>query len=188
MDEKTIIKSEQTKKEAILVIGAIISLITGILYESLVFRFDRTWFIWLLEIGYMALAVFLLFFIYYWAIKKCELTITNKRAYGTAIFGKRVDLPIDSVSAVGTSLFKGIAIATSSGRISFIGIENRDAIHKAMSDLLIDRQSKPTASTTVKAEIPQSNADELKKYKELLDMGAISQEEFDAKKKQLLGL
>ena len=36
---------------------------------------------------------------------------------------------------------------------------------------------------------PQStSADELKKYKELLDTGVISQEEFDAKKKQLLGL
>ena len=33
-----------------------------------------------------------------------------------------------------------------------------------------------------------SAADELKKFKELLDLGAISQEEFDAKKKQLLGL
>ena len=33
-----------------------------------------------------------------------------------------------------------------------------------------------------------SAADELKKFKELLDMGVISQEEFDAKKKQLLGL
>ncbi len=33
-----------------------------------------------------------------------------------------------------------------------------------------------------------SSADELKKYKELLDMGVITQEEFDAKKKQLLGL
>ena len=31
-------------------------------------------------------------------------------------------------------------------------------------------------------------ADELKKYKELLDSGVITQEEFDAKKKQLLGL
>ena len=35
---------------------------------------------------------------------------------------------------------------------------------------------------------PTSHADELKKYKELLDSGVISQEEFDAKKKQLLGL
>lgn len=33
-----------------------------------------------------------------------------------------------------------------------------------------------------------SSADELKKFKELLDMGVITQEEFDAKKKQLLGL
>lgn len=33
-----------------------------------------------------------------------------------------------------------------------------------------------------------SVADELKQFKELLDMGVITQEEFDAKKKQLLGL
>ena len=33
-----------------------------------------------------------------------------------------------------------------------------------------------------------SAADELKKFKELLDMGIITQDEFDAKKKQLLGL
>lgn len=33
-----------------------------------------------------------------------------------------------------------------------------------------------------------SAADEMKKFKELLDMGVITQEEFDAKKKQLLGL
>lgn len=33
-----------------------------------------------------------------------------------------------------------------------------------------------------------SAADELKKFKELLDMGVVSQEEFDVKKKQLLGL
>jgi hypothetical protein len=32
----------------------------------------------------------------------------------------------------------------------------------------------------------KSNADEIKKYKELLDMGAITQEEFDEKKKTLL--
>ena len=33
-----------------------------------------------------------------------------------------------------------------------------------------------------------SPAEELKKFKELLDMGVITQEEFDAKKKELLGL
>jgi predicted Zn-dependent peptidase len=44
------------------------------------------------------------------------------------------------------------------------------------------------AATEIKQEIQPSSADELKKYKELLDSGVITQEEFDAKKKQLLGL
>ena len=33
-----------------------------------------------------------------------------------------------------------------------------------------------------------SAADEIRKYKELLDEGIITQEEYDAKRKQLLGL
>ena len=33
-----------------------------------------------------------------------------------------------------------------------------------------------------------SNADELKKYRDLLDSGIITEQEFEAKKKQLLGL
>ena len=127
--------------------------------------------------------------IYIW-MRSYEMTVTNKRVYGKAAFGKRVDLPVDSVSAIGTTWFNGIAVATSSGKIAFLMIKNRDEIHKCVSDLLIERQSKvaATPTTTIKQEIPQSNAEELKKYKELLDSGVISQEEFDAKKKQLLGL
>ena len=40
----------------------------------------------------------------------------------------------------------------------------------------------------IQADTHFSNADEIKKYKDLLDSGAITQEEFEAKKKQLLGL
>lgn len=40
----------------------------------------------------------------------------------------------------------------------------------------------------VKKPSDQSNYDEVKKLKELLDIGAITQEEFDKKKKQLLNL
>lgn len=42
--------------------------------------------------------------------------------------------------------------------------------------------------TVIKQEIQQSNADELKKYKDLLDSAVITQEEFEVKKKQLLDL
>ena len=41
---------------------------------------------------------------------------------------------------------------------------------------------------TVAEKKPASIADELKEYKSLLDAGIITQEEFDAKKKQSLGL
>lgn len=47
-------------------------------------------------------------------------------------------------------------------------------------------QAKATQESTPASAV--SAADELKKFKELLDMGVITQEEFDAKKKQLLGL
>ena len=53
---------------------------------------------------------------------------------------------------------------------------------KEESVVMIEAQNKPQVTAAV------SSADELKKFKELLDGGVISQEEFDAKKKQLLGL
>ena len=61
---------------------------------------------------------------------------------------------------------------------------------EAISALLIKRQNKETSLSVAssKQEHTQSNADELKKFKELLDSGVITQEEFEAKKKQLLGV
>ena len=49
-------------------------------------------------------------------------------------------------------------------------------------------ESKEAQQTVVNNIQETTNADELKKYKDLLDSGAITQEEFDAKKKELLGL
>lgn len=58
--------------------------------------------------------------------------------------------------------------------------------------MLLERQDKRAASAARQEAAPQSNAtagaEELKRYKELLDSGVITQEEFDAKKKQILGL
>lgn len=129
-----------------------------------------------------------LFFTFLFA--RVEVTVTDMRVYGKAAFGKRVDLPIDMISAVGQSSFKGVHIATASGNLTFYNCKNRDEVYETLSELLVKRQQKAAAPapTVISQEIPQSNADELKKYKELLDSGIITQEEFDAKKKQLLGL
>ena len=47
---------------------------------------------------------------------------------------------------------------------------------------------KASVSQTITSTQQISGVDEIMKYKELLDKGIISQEEFDLKKKQLLGL
>lgn len=129
--------------------------------------------------------------VYYW-IGQCAIVVTDKRVYGKVAFGKQVDLPIDLISSVAkVKIFSAIAVSTSSGVIRFSLVKNAEDVFNAISELLKERQSKiatPTVQTTIKQEISQSNADELKKFKELLDMGIISQEEFDEKKKQLLGL
>lgn len=121
---------------------------------------------------------------------KCSITVTDKRVYGIALFGKRVDLPIDSISAVGKSILKGIAVGTASGKIHFFNIDNQDEMHEAISRLLINRQqaTRNNSAAAVLQEAPKSSADELIKYKELLDAGVITEQEFDAKKKQILGL
>lgn len=128
--------------------------------------------------------------LYMVAYRAVSITVTDKRVYGTAAWGKRVDLPLDKISAVATSFGHGIAVATSSGSIRFKAITNNAEVHAAISKLLMERQEKAPAASEQKptVAVTQSNADELKKFKDLLDSGVITQEEFDAKKKQLLGL
>ena len=131
-------------------------------------------------------------FVFYLDINKMQIVVTDKRVYGKTSFGKQVDLPLDSISAVGTSVFKGIAVGTSSGKINFLGISNRDEVYEEIKKILADRQEKEikvkSAAPVTNITQEQSSADELKKFKDLLDSGIITQEEFDAKKKQLLGL
>ena len=146
--------------------------------------------------GIVALSIPGAFFVvYFWLSLICllcfsnaEITVTDKRIFGRAIFKQRVDLPIDKISSVGTCLFNGIGVATSSGRIKFLFCKNQNEVFEAISKLLLDRQEQKPRETAIRSERPQSSADELKKYKDLLDSGIITQDEFDAKKKQLLGL
>lgn len=68
-------------------------------------------------------------------------------------------------------------------------VYNQAKTCQAMMDILrqnniLNRLNKTTAHNTSTT----SSVDEIKKFKELLDMGILTQEEFDAKKKQLLGL
>lgn len=198
MEDKIIIKSERYKVKKIFVFALIVGIIVGIVlslfeilsafqltYVLMHIRHDSEDFLLPILFSICGAEIFALI-IYFW-IKSYELNITEKRAYGFAAFGRRVDLPVDSVSAIGLGWLKSIKITTASGKISFLLIKNRDKMYDTISNLIVERQNKETkAETVIKQET--SNADELKKYKDLLDSGIITQEEFDQKKKQLLGL
>jgi hypothetical protein len=69
----------------------------------------------------------------------------------------------------------------------FALIGNYAEIGNVLSKMINDRQDN-TIKTGIKTEVSNSNMDDLVKLKTLLDQGIITQEEFDAKKKQLLGL
>lgn len=137
--------------------------------------------------GVVALIIFL-------ANRKCELTVTDKNVRGKAAFGKEVVLPLHMVSAYSTRKFLAtIAVATSSGLTKFNLIDNHKEIGEVLSGLINERQTNTTnaqdATPAQSAPAPQSNSmDDLVKLKSLLDSGIITQEEFDAKKKQILGL
>ncbi len=55
---------------------------------------------------------------------------------------------------------------------------------------IVNATVNPIAEEIIKPDsspsIPRSEADEIRKYKELLDEGAITQEEYEKKKKQIL--
>ena len=199
MDEKIIIKGELKDSKLFCILLPVIGLILTVIYDYSVSTGRRSGTDFSYGFGFgnganyalypMIIVLAIIGFVIYSRWSKVSLTVTDKRVYGNNSVGKRVDLPLDSITAVGTSIFSGLAVTTASGAIKFVMLKNRDEVHKAISDLLINRQGKDkTVTTTIKQEIPQSNADELKKYKDLLDSGVITQEEFDAKKKQLLGL
>ena len=153
--------------------------------HALSIALEEDWYFYLIPATTLSIFSVLL----YLALRNSELTVTDKRIYGVVTWGKRVDLPLDSISATSTKKFlKTLSVSTSSGFIRFRLVNNYDEIYSVINNLLIDRQQKTTNSVADSTPEPQNEVDTLRKYKELLDDGIITQEEFDAKKKQLLKL
>lgn len=105
-----------------------------------------------------------------------------------------INIPIDKIDSifVQESVFdrmrsgKTICLRSVTGAIQFICVQNADEFVNAVNESISKNKSVPQNTVTTTAS--SSTTDELKKYKELLDSGVITQEEFDAKKKQLLGI
>ena len=134
-------------------------------------------------LGIITLIIFLIH-------KNCQIIITDKNVKGKTVFGKEVVLPLYMVSAYTTrKFFSTIAVATSSGITKFSLIKNYAEIGTVLSAKINERQENTATATAQAAPSPASSSmDDLVKLKDLLDKGIITQEEFDAKKKEILGL
>ena len=158
-------------------------------YSRWLYVFEEEYIHWfvLLVLACLCVLSAIIISIVYLINRKCELIITENNVKGKTLWGKEVVLPLHMVSAYSTRKFLStIAVATASGITKFSLIGNYKEIGNVLSAKINERQQ--NAETSAKKTSENTAMDDLLKLKSLLDSGIITQEEFNAKKKQLLGL
>lgn len=101
---------------------------------------------------------------------KLEIKITTKNIDNPVVYLNMIDTELKKDSLLYKTVSRSVQNILSKFQIIVAQLEEEKEIEKANTNNFI------------------SPADEIKKFKELLDIGAITQEEFDAKKTQLLEL
>lgn len=164
-----------------------------IVYDDFGAYFTDEFFSSRLMYGYILL-VSLIAFVASFIVKKategCEITVTNEAIFGKLSRNKDVNIPLNQITAINRSSFNGVSVASIGNVSNFYCIENRDEVMKAISYLLTNsQQAVPQANSSESAATATSGeAEQLMRLKDLLDNGVLTQEEFDAKKKQILGV
>lgn len=135
--------------------------------------------------GIVALAM-LIISLWYALDSKNSLVISNDRILCCKGEKTVKEFFIKDIKSVEITAIKGLAIKGNSIKYRINLLKNADSMKQTIMERLyaLPAESISIASQTTQ----QSSADELKKLKELVELGVISQEEFDAKKKQLLGI
>lgn len=114
--------------------------------------------------------------------QKRKLTITEEILICEYNKKKIKEIMIKDVISVECSK-KGLHLSGNGIKFKIHLISNADELKK----LIIEKKTELSKNNSEKPSFT-TNADEIKKFKDLLDNGIITQEEFDEKKKQLLGI
>jgi hypothetical protein len=120
-----------------------------------------------------------------YAITKKRIIMAQKGLVGETLQSVFLDNVNDITFKAG--LIFGIITFDTIKETFNVGLDKVQAanINSEIHDLIHELKQKPTVLSASPTNDPTV---ELKKYKELLDTGVITQEDFDAKKKQLLNL
>jgi len=120
-----------------------------------------------------------------------ELGFTNKKVLGkTGLINTNVmDAPLNKINTVLVKSglwgkifnYGSVLVTTSSGKYVFKYLSKPNDFRKMLMNQIDNYTSAGPAAAA-------SEADEIVKYKTLLDQGVITQGEFDTKKRQLLGI
>lgn len=117
---------------------------------------------------------------------KTSITVTSHRVYGRS--GKdEVNLPLDAITSARKNGRKWLAFSSPSANVSFkfYTPEKMEKVWQVVNQQLVKRQQN---KESIEGADESVDVEKLKKYKELMDAGILTQEEFDAKKKKILGL
>ena len=121
-----------------------------------------------------AYCIYLAWFCY--NAKNQELIVTPYKIYGR-VNRKKVELPVDKITAVESYRKYGVTVATSSGLVTVGMCVNRDEVVDAISKLLHCRAKG----------LPYTNVYKLKISHDLFEEGTFTQAEYQEKERELLG-
>lgn len=121
-----------------------------------------------------------------------QIYVTDKRIIAHKIEGifknEKVEIPLSSISSINTTV-KGLGAS-----IEIVASNNKASVEKLHIHIaqelkiLIDSLLHSTPTQTDSTETPADVADQIKKLADLRDAGILTEDEFNAKKKQLLGI
>ncbi|WP_321993276.1 PH domain-containing protein [Clostridium butyricum] len=124
-----------------------------------------------------------------YAITNKRIMIAQKNAtsgekFQTVLLDNINDITFKSGIVLATITIDSIKETFNVGLSKMFADQLNSKIHEVIDKLKYNSQNSAVSESKVEISV----ADEIKKFKELLDMGALTQEEFDIKKKQLLNL
>lgn len=124
---------------------------------------------------------------YAFAVTNKRLLMAQKKMVGQSLQTVMLSQVNDVTTQTGMLL--GTLTINTLGTIFSVGINKQavQAVSDRLHSLLVEMKNggAPAAPAAAPA---AGAAEQIRQFKELLDMGAITQEEFEAKKKQLLGI
>ena len=109
--------------------------------------------------------------------KKTSITVNGNMIICKKISGKSVQFMLNDVKSVETTFLKGLKITGNGIKYRIILVNNNEILKSEIMKLLTNSKNKS---------VGVSEADELIKFKRLLEEGIISQEEFEKKKADIL--